>query len=384
MRLFDSGLPVRLFYTGSPGRTIFSARSDATPTGYAGDPIDEADLVAALRLIATGPATPPTEVTGFELDGKVLPPFHYCIVDGPATIGSGWDWTDYFTDDEDTHFAVTIFRGKLTVESGEVFTPPVRKLGWFAYALEAEIDGEVSMSQRGANHSASGSDLVAVDLRIFTGTLGAVVNPQIPAAGGAGAAVNGAVPRGEDGSAGTGGGTGGGGAGASTNASNRGGSGSSGSAYSGGTAGGGSQSTVGDNADDGDSRGGAGGAAVVELSSNRAAGGGAGNPGGAAAFFGAGVAQAGGDGTGGALVVVCDGVLSGDGAGVSDGAPGGDANNSGNRPGGASGGGSVTVIAQSGTITTTANGGVGGDGPGDIVQGGNGGIGDARVLTGSF
>ena len=77
--------------------------------------------------------------------------------------------------------------GNLTINSGQTFIPSVRKLFTVLYVTgNLVVNGSISMTGRGANHSGTGSSggaTTAVDIRIGTGTFSAVVNPQIPAAG---------------------------------------------------------------------------------------------------------------------------------------------------------------------------------------------------------
>lgn len=102
-----------------------------------------------------------------------------------------------------------------------------------------------------------------------------------------------------------------------------------------------------------------------------ASAGGSGNPGGNSGGISG---LPGGVGTGGVLVVICEGTLSGTGTIVAGGVDG--VRPSGSVAGGASGGGSVTVLykTDSSSITPAAAGGTG-------QFSGNGGNGTARKLA---
>jgi hypothetical protein len=383
VRVFGAGQGVLV---GDRGVTTSPALGDvvvaSSISATAEPPSSADDFVSWGRALSALPAQAPAPVsTSIAINGESIPDYDLAVIDGPHTVSS-FDAATYFTTTEDSRPAVVVIKGDFTVAAAQTFTPSVRKTFTYVYVDgNCDIDGDISMSRRGANHSASGSDLVAVDLRILTGTLSAVVNPQIPAAGGAGAA---GVENGDGstGGAGVAGGLGGGGSGGGVGEGTSSGAGAAGTSYSGGSATGGQRFGDGANAED---RGGAGGDGFA--SNNRPAGGGAGNPGGTG-VNGTGTGEPGGNGTGGGLVVVCDGVLSGDGSATSNGAPGGGVVTTLGTavPGAGSGGGSVTVIAASGTLTTTANGGAGGaiTGGGTGSLGGAGGLGSARVLTGSF
>ena len=128
--------------------------------------------------------------------------------------------------------------------------------------------------------------------------------------------------------------------------------------------------------------GGAGGAAriinpaVAEVL--RAAGGGAGNPGGAKVSIYGGIASAGGNGTGGLIILIVKGnILFGPtGKIVSKGTDGGRGDNVG---GGASGGGIIKIFTKQDLVDLTkfdVSGGLGGAGN---AKGGNGGFGSLKI-----
>lgn len=222
--------------------------------------------------------------------------------------------------------------------------------------------------------------VIVAQWKLFTSP---TATAQIPAAGGAGGLEFGYVPGfirsdGRAGSDAIGGGTGGGGTGAvggnSSSVSNpiKNG-GAQGTAYSGGGGSGGFNAFGGDNA--AKPNGGAGGNGFA----NSVAGGGAGNPGGSSIAGG----SLGGTGTGGTLVLIVRGSISGSGTIVSSGSAGGDASGTEARGGGGSGGGSVVVLFGSGSPIAQALGGaagVGSNGGGNNRNGGAGGNGSARLL----
>lgn len=297
------------------------------------------------------------------INGNVVGNYEYVTKTGNITISS-FTASDYFTSTEDTVSSWIIINGNLTINSGQTFTPSVRKLFTVVYISgNLTNNGTISMTARGANHSGTGNSggyTAPVDIRIGTGTFGAVSNPQIPATGGAGAVAKTGGSF-NNGTAGTLGGTGGGGTGESITGTTAA-AGSAGTCFTGGTGSGGALSGT---SQAGTANGGAGG-----NSSGAIAGGGTGNPGG----LGSVVANNGISGTGGTLIVIVGGILSGTGSFVSNGSTV-------NRPpgapaGGGSGGGSVTVLfgTDSSTTTTTATGGAG-------IASGNGGNGTARKLA---
>jgi hypothetical protein len=304
----------------------------------------------------------PTSGGALSINSESVGNYDY-TVRSSDTIISTFTTSEWFTLTQDTVSAWIIVKGNLTINSGQVVIPSVRKLFTVVYCTgNLTVNGSISMTARGANHSgigSSGGATPAVNIRIGTGIFSSITNPLIPAAGGAGAPArsNGLS---NNGSPGTNGGSGGGGTGeciSGTTAS----AGAAGTCFSGGPGSGGAISGT---STAGGANGGRGG-----NSSGSYAGGGAGNPGGS----GSSAIYNGFDGTGGTLIVICEGTLSGSGSIAANGVganrpPGGPA-------GGGSGGGSVTVLYQndSSTITPTATGGAG-------VASGSGGNGTARKL----
>jgi hypothetical protein len=302
--------------------------------------------------------------------------FDYVYKTGNQTPTS--DMSEWFTGANDARSAWVLVDGDLTVNSGVMFRPPTRKLFTVVYVTgDLAVNGTMTMTTRGANHNGtgeSGGAVTAADLRIATGTFSAVVDPQVPAAGGAGGA-GGSNAAGSNGSAGSAGGTGGGGGGTGLGSSPRvgvGGDGSSGTSFSGGSGGGGAITTSADLVEAGDAEpnGGQGGFGIA--SGNTARTQGCGNPFGTLTGGAPPLDYIVQEGTGGTLIIICEGALSGSGVVNSNGANNGGAA----RAGGSTGGGSITILygSDTSTITPAASGGV-------SATGGNGGAGTARKLA---
>lgn len=316
-------------------------------------------LALAIAMTDSGDVAPTAGGT-LSVNSVSLGSYDYCIKNGNQTI-SAFTESDWFTSTADSRAAFVVINGNLTINAGQVFKPANRKLFTVIYVNgDLILNGEISMSARGANHSASGSNIAAGTILIATGTYGGVSNPEIPSAGSAGGAgqvsppaVDGAHANGTAGSAG---GTGGGGSGAASVATS--GGGATGTSFSGGPGGGAGFGSGSGSA--GGASGGSGGA-----STGGSAGAGAGNPSG---------------GTGGTLIVFCVG-YSGSGSMTAAGAAGASGGGSG-VGGGGSGGGSVTLCyATDSGPTPTAAGGVGGTGFDASYAGGIGGAGTARKLS---
>ena len=328
------------------------------------------------------------------LNNQALGSYDYVIREGNQTVSSFVN-SAWFTDTEDSRSAWVIVRGNLTIAPGQVFRPARRKLFTVIYVTgDLVVNGEISMSQRGANHSPTGSNIAAAEIRIANGTYSGVVNPKVPAMGAAGGPArtysgSGTSSQvGASGSNGTDGATGGGGGGAlrkfgSKSATVSSGAGAAGSPFSGGPGGGGVHRETSGSAGSGAANGGRGGNGNVTTSSgDLAAGGGAGNPGGSGAKFGTGSAAAGGNGTGGVLIIIVEGNYSGSGAVTASGASGGNGSGGGGHDcgGGGSGGGSVTIMIKgvdNGPVPTA----LGGSGGNASHKGGAGGNGTARKLA---
>lgn len=334
-------------------------------------------LGAGLALLADSSGV--QSGSSLTVNSQALGNYDYLVKVGNQAVSAFTDGA-WFSATDDRAAAICVV-GNLTINAGQVFKPAHRKAFTLIYVTgNLVLNGEISMSARGGNHSATGSNVSAAAIRIATGTFSAVVNPQVPAAGAAGAAAGSGDTTGNAGAAGAAGGTGGGGSGATWGFSGgTSGVGAAGSSFSGGPGSGGVNVITAISSAAGGSNGGAGSAAVAANSGNRAAGGGAGNPGGALAQFNASTGFVGSDGTGGVLVIICLGQFSGSGTVTGAGAAGGAATSG--AGGGGSGGGAVTILygTDTSSITPTALGGAGG--LGNFSVGGAGGDGTARKLA---
>lgn len=351
----------------SPKRRFRLFRDPAWSGGPVGS---SASILAFARTLATAYKTSdlvPTDGGSLTINSQPVGNYEVTTRKANTTISSFTD-SDWFTSTKDTTSSWIIVNGNLTIDSGQTVIPSVRKLFTVLYVTgNLVLNGSISMSLRGANHSGtgdSGGATTAVDIRIGTGTFGAVTDPQIPATGGSGGTAVVASNNGNAGGTGTNGATGGGGSGQAFSSGTSG-AGSAGTCFSGGSGGGGILG--GSTAGSGVANGGKGGNAAGAVS-----GGGAGNPGGngTGGEFG----PDGGSGTGGTLIIIVGGTISGNGTITSNGANGGGA--SGQVWGGSAGGGSINVLygTDSSSVTLTANGGV-------SSQGGGGGNGTTRKLA---
>lgn len=322
-------------------------------------------MQTAQSLLASSASTP-TSGGALTINGNAVGNYDYVVKQGNQTI-SAFTESDWFTSTEDTASAWIVVNGNLTINSGITVQPSKRKLFTVVYVEGSlTLNGDISMSLRGANHSGTGTSAgatTAADIRVATGTYSTISNPTIPAAGGSGAT-------GANGSASAGGtatlGSGGGGSGYGQSAV--GGSGAAGTCFSGGPGGGGGYASAGGN---GGANGGAGGA----RGGNAAPG--AGNPSALTTY-----AQT---GTGGTLVVIVNGAVSGAGNLL---AKGGNASYTWQVPmavaiaygGGGSGGGVVILMQKSGSgPTLSASGGIASVTGG--TSGGSGGAGATSTLT---
>lgn len=357
--------------------------------GFTGGDIAAASIYAACQLIATGSDSSGPQAGGtLTINGEALGSYDYVIKEGSITLGAGSPFSngDFFTTTQDSRGALVVVKGNLTIDAGQTFIPSHRKLFLAIYVTGTlTINGAISMTGRGANHSAAAGNVTAAAIRWATGTFSSVTNPQVPAAGANGAA--GKVQSGVGNAAGNAGsdsdGAGSCGGGASGAASSSGntstsGAGAAGTSFGGGPASGGVRTTSGNlTSPDAGTNGSAGGAANSNQGTIKS-GGGAGNPGGAGSQGG----DNGASGTGGVLGIFC-GTLAGSGSIVAQGAAGGSATaaSGAGTGGGGSGGGSITAFygTDSSSITPNANGGAGGTGDG--ANGGRGGHGTARKLA---
>lgn len=331
--------------------------------------LSAADIKTACDVLCTrsGFDTMARPVAGgtLTINSVALGSYDVVIKRGNQTV-SVFDPGDWFTTTADSRSAIVIVDGNLTINAGQTFIPPVRKLFFVLYVTGTlTINGALSMTARGANHSASGSNITAGAIKIATGTFSTIVDPNVPAAGGAGGATTSGA-----GTAGASGGTGGGGAGASGGTF---GAGAAGTSFSGGPGGGGA-ATAGV-ATAGAANGSAGGNGASDASNG--GGGGAGNPGGTfnAVNFPCGTGQ----GTGGTLIVIVPNTgtsYTGTGTVAAEGV-GSLGSGNGVYGGGGSGGGSVTVMTKTTTGPTPSV--TGGASSGGVI-GGAGGAGTQRIL----
>lgn len=340
------------------------------PAPIPGPTIDYSSILAFSRSLypTLSPTSTPTTGSALSINDELVGNYDYVFKNTDTTIASFSD-ADWFTSTEDTASAWIFIQGNLTLNAAQTFIPTKRKLFTVVYVTgNLVINGTFSMTARGANHSGTGDSgglTAPVDIRLGTGTFGAVTNPQIPATGGTGGAAR-ATDGGNNGINGTAGGSGGGGSGQRFSSGTAG-AGADGTCFSGGGGGGG---VIGPGATAGNAvaNGGRGGAAAGAVSA-----GGTGNPGGTGT--GAPNGPDGNVGTGGTLILICEGALSGSGTCEAKGVDGAKA--SGQIGGGASGGGSVNVFYgtnPASAVTVSATGGVGN-------QSGSGGNGTARKLA---
>ena len=345
--------------------------TSAAPSFNGGNAIstDLYTLVNDISSITTDVS--PTAGGTLTINSNAIGSYDYTVKNGNQTVSS-FSASDWFTSTEDTRSSLIVVNGNLTINSGQTFTPSVRKLFTCIYVNgNLTVNGSISMSQRGANHSGSGNSgglVTEQDIRLINGTYSSVTNPQIPAVSTGGA-----------------GGTGAGGDGG--HGSGTWGVGANGTCFGGGSAGGGPPSYVAAPT----YRGGVGGESYEYfdgLADPNTYGSGAGNPG------GAGSRPQASSGTGGTLIVFVRGTLSGSGTFTAVGAAGGSGSSIGparrfSHGGGGSGGGSINIIATTDSSSTTMSAVGGAGGPGDSIgsgggysdPGSNGATGTARKLT---
>jgi hypothetical protein len=356
----------------SPKRR-FRLFRDPAFTGGGTPPVGSStDILSFARTLASTYTTAdlvPTDGGALTINSQSMGSYEVTARKASATISS-FTAADWFTSTKDTTSSWIVINGDLTINAGQTLIPAVRKLFTVLYVTGNLVcNGSISMTGRGANHSGTGDsagEISAVDIRIGTGTFGAVVNPQIPATGGAGATGTNVDNQVVNGTAGSSGGSGGGGAGGKFSGAGRSGGGATGTCFSGGGGGGGMLGSS-SNAGTAIANGGRGGSALGNVSA-----GGSGNPGGTGT--GAPNGPDGNSGTGGTLIVIVGGTLSGTGSIAANGVAG--ARASGQVGGGGSGGGSATILygTDSSSITPTATGGAG-------SACGSGGNGTARKLA---
>jgi hypothetical protein len=344
----------------------------------------------AISLLGTANMSAPTAGSALTINGVALANYDYIVKQGAQTIAS-FTSADWFTATQDVRSAWIVINGNLTINAGITVIPATRKLFTVVYVQgNLVLNGNVSMSLRGSNHSGmlpSSGSVTAAAIRIATGTLSGVSNPTILAAGSAGgAAVTAAVTVGNAGTAAGstictgGGGSGGKGSSNSTTPAWGSGAGAAGTAFSGGAGGGAFADffqTATGSASPGGASGGSGGAGaggeggVGNISPSRLDGGSTAD-----------------NGTGGVLVVIASGTVTGTGTlsaagGNQTAVSASPAPNSG-VCGGGSGGGIVCLISSvsvSGPTLTAAGGTATATGYGPI-SGGSGGAGYTGTLIG--
>lgn len=305
--------------------------------------LDAVQIMSSFASTSSGPRTGSGPLI---LNTQNFGNFQYLVKRGTVSVSPGYAPLDYFSSVQDTAAAIMIV-DNLTIGAGCIFTPPTRKLFTVLYVTgNLVLDGEISMTARGANHNATGTSgfssvFPGKDIVVYNGEYGdlfGATNAYVPAGGGSGAVGTNQLavgPQGGIGSAGGSAGGGAGGAGGTFVAPS--GSGNAGTSFSGGTGGGGSNSSI--QGGDGEPNGGLGG-------QDNGVGGGAGN---------------GPNGTGGTLIVIVSGSVSGAGKVTSHGSVGSGGGGGGafKISGGGSGGGSAWLLAGSGgdSVKVTATGG---------------------------
>jgi hypothetical protein len=333
------------------------------------------------------------------LNSVSLGDYDYTYVAGDENITS-FSNGNYFTTTQDSKSALVYIDGDMTVASGQTFIPSHRKIFTAIYVSgNLAVNGSISMTARGCNHSPGGSPRSAGNIKLIAdGTYSSVPNPQIPSSGGSAGAASAEAHSSSDqqggtGGAGSSGGTGGGGGGgAGVGGANpggysgraKGGVGAAGSSFSGGPGGGGATDLTNGPIGPGNkvgfsgvSNGGAGGAAGNGPSHYDASGG-TGNPGGQGKDAdGNNPGTNGTDGTGGILVIYVEGNYTGSGTVVAQGTKG-------HGEGGSSGGGSISIFVKgtdSGPTPSAAGGVQATVHAIDGAYGGAGGAGTARKMA---
>lgn len=353
-------------------------------------------LLELAQTLATGADTPlPAFGGGLALPAGPIGKFSYKVITGPVTITSAWQVDQWFTKTQDSESAWVIVKGDLTIDAGVIFRPAVRKLFTMVYVTgNLILNGQISMTQRGANHSDDGWGVLLepVALTVKTGV-------TIPALGGDGGATKRADSSGGAGNPGTSGvasnGTGGGGGGGTAwslsygGVDAGGGPGGQGTCYSGGSGGGGQRGASKFEWGRGYKYGGVGGPTPGDYTGG-GGGSGAGNPTPAnqsahpvAAAAGAATWSStinASSGTGGTLIVIVGGTVSGTGSLQAGGARGAD-NQGQVAAGGGSGGGCIVQVTNSVAKATMSAPGGGGGGTGYASgTGGAGGAGSTRSV----
>jgi hypothetical protein len=311
-------MPVMSTFSGAASRA-YGQRGKKPKSVFAGGNQSVSSLRTLMETLTNDSlAASPTAGGTLTVNSVALGSYDYVIKEGNQTVSS-FSSGDWFTGTENTRSALIAIDGNLTINAGQTFTPSVRKLFTSIYVRgNLEINGVLSMSNKGANHSATAEGVVLLQVGTSVGSTGA---------------------------------SGGNGGPGNTGSGN----GAAGTIFTGGSAGGGASAG---NAPpyNAATRGGTGGAGGGGGGFNTG-GGGAGNPGGPGAN-----APAGGTGTGGTLFIYCTGTVSGSGSITSNAAVGGGGGNGDHRrsSGGGAGGGHVTIMRGSGNVSISTTGGAAG------------------------
>ena len=141
------------------------------------------DILSFARTLATtyvGSDVAPTNGGALTLNSQSAGNYEVTSRKASTTVSS-FVAADWFSSTKDTVSSWVVVNGNLTLSSGIVFTPPVRKLFMVLYVTgNLTFRGaEISMTARGANHSGtgdSGGATTAVPLRLATGTYTSVVD----------------------------------------------------------------------------------------------------------------------------------------------------------------------------------------------------------------
>jgi hypothetical protein len=293
---------------------------------------------------------------------------------------------------QDEVMCVRIFHGDLTIQSGVTFTPQHRTKGMFVLVKgNLTVNGAVSMTGKGSSATGRNVYMWGSSLVPAAGALGGV---GISISSSSNAYQPGQAPINAGSNRQTGGGGSGGASSTTTGFTSATAQGGTGTSYSGGAGSGGVSisgsasytSPVLSGVAGGD------GYARTTVSVSRAATGGTGVTAGkgkrvlnTTGVGGDYASNDGNTGTGGLLMVLCFGTLSGSGSMTSNGSNGKANTDGATYPlafGGASGGGSVNVISKTGTVTMTATGGASQTDVAYAAEGGAGGTGS--TTTGTF
>jgi hypothetical protein len=373
-----------------------------------GDKTASSLLLLSRNLGPSSVQIPQSGIGTITVGGQYISPYEVTLKKGDQNVTSFVN-SDWFTNVDDARCTIIKVFGHMNIPSGITFRPNARKLFTVLHVTgDLILNGTLSMSERGANHAGG---ITAKNVQVWKDvTYNSITDAYISATGttGGAAVTSNAAAAGVDGASASPGAilqSGGGGSGGVYNngAYNPGptsGSGAPGSSFSGGPGGGGIYvvgTYSGASGGNGTLNGGSGGNGVTSgLSASTAAGagGGAGNPGGIGGAYTNPSFLDGSDGTGGILIVIVDGTITGSGTIEARGGAGGTYNSIlGVSGGGGSGGGIVVLMAKtnSSSVTLDASGGPGGIAYGDsqavggTPPGGKGGDGgDGSTLTVTF